>query len=155
MNGTARIFMAITACLIFISCNNRQQVNNPDDIRAIEEMSAARADAFNQGNAAGISIYFTEDGILMAPGSPALTGREAVERYYQQIFDQYVTELDSYYEEVKISGDFAFGRGIAEVTLTPHNGGEKIISTSKYVNILHRQEDGSWLTTHDIWNENH
>lgn len=153
MNGTARICIAITACLIFISCN-KQQINNPDDIRAIEEMSAARADAFNRGNAAGIAIYFTADGILMAPESPALTGREAVEGYYRQIFDQYITELDSYYEEVRVSGDFAFGRGIAEVTLTPRNGGERIVSTSKYINILQRQDDGSWLTTHDIWNGN-
>lgn len=142
-------------CFLMISCVEKSAENNPDDIRAIEEMSAARADAFNRGDAAAIAIYFTEDGILMAPGSPALTGREAVEGYYQQIFDQYVTELDSYYEEVKVSGDFAFGRGIAEVTLTPRNGGERIVSTSKYVNLLRRQEDGSWLTTHDIWNENH
>ena len=27
-------------------------------------------------------------------------------------------------------------------------------STSKYLNILERQADGTWKTTHDIWNAN-
>lgn len=150
--GSLKSFFVV--CFLMISCVEKSAENNPEDIRAIEEMSAARADAFNRGEAADIAIHFTEDGILMAPGSPALTGREAVEGYYQEIFDQFDTELDSYYEEVKVSGDYAYGQGIAEVTLTPRNGGESVVSTSKYVNLLRRQEDGSWLTTHDIWNEN-
>lgn len=126
----------------------------PDDIRAIEEVSVERADAFNHGNAVGIAIYFTEDGVLMAPGMPATTGRNALKAYYQQIFDQYETELLSYFEEVQVSGDLAFGRGVAEVTLIPLDGGEVVTSVSKYVNILQRQANGSWLTTHDIWNDN-
>jgi uncharacterized protein (TIGR02246 family) len=140
--------------LFCIACDNQEVINNTDDIRAIEEMSAARAEAFNKGDAAAIAIHFTEDGVLMAPGSRAMSGREAVEAYYQEIFDQFETKLNSYYEDVRVSGDLAFGRGFAKVKLIPHSGGETIYSTSKYINILARQPDGSWLTTHDIWNDN-
>jgi len=144
----------IAVCFIMISCVEKSAVNHPDDIRAIEEMSAVRADAFNRGDAIGIAAYFTEDGVLMAPDMPVATGRNAVEAYYQQIFSQYETVLESYYEEVQVSGDLAFGRGVAEVTLIPLNGEGELLSTSKYINILQRQEDGTWLTSHDIWNEN-
>jgi len=29
-----------------------------------------------------------------------------------------------------------------------------MLSISKYLNILERQPDASWKTTHDIWNDN-
>ena len=124
------------------------------DVSAIEAVSAARAKAFNEGDAGGIAIYFTDDGMLMAPGAPSTSGRESVRKYYQSIFDQYKTQLESGYEEVKVSGDLAYGIGFAKVKLVPHGGGDTLVSTAKYVNILRRQGDGSWLTTHDIWNAN-
>jgi ketosteroid isomerase-like protein len=90
----------------------------------------------------------------MAPGDSSTTGRRAVREYYQHIFDQYRTFLESGYEEVKVSGDLAYGVGFAKVKLVPHTGGDTLVSTAKYINILQRQHDGSWLTTHDIWNAN-
>jgi uncharacterized protein (TIGR02246 family) len=128
--------------------------NDAADVSAIEAMSAARAKAFNEGKAGDIAKYFTEDGMLMAPGAPQTSGRESVEKYYQSIFDQYKTQLESGYIEVKVSGDLAYGIGHAKVTLVPLVGGDTLVSTAKYVNILERQADGSWLTTHDIWNGN-
>ncbi|MDN3667979.1 SgcJ/EcaC family oxidoreductase [Echinicola jeungdonensis] len=124
------------------------------DIESIKSMSKARAKAFNEGDAKKITSYFTEDAVLMAPGTPPMTGPEAVEAYYQAIFDQYETRLNSYYNEVKVSGDLAYGRGTAEVILIPKNGDTIMTSTSKYLNILQKQPNGEWRTTHDIWNEN-
>lgn len=65
------------------------------DVAAIRAVSDARAEAFRQGDGAGIAVHFTEDGLLMAPGSPAQRGREAVRAYYQSIFDAYETGLES------------------------------------------------------------
>lgn len=138
----------------FTNCRQEVEQDSAEDIAAIESMSAARAQAFNEGNADAIAARFAEEGILMAPGQPAVTGRPAVASYYQAIFDEYAAELTSGYEEVKVSGDLAYGRGYAKVKLTPHAGGEPVVSTAKYLNILQRQPDGSWLTTHDIWNGN-
>lgn len=136
------------------ACSPEGQRDAAADVSAIKAMSAARAKAFNEGKAADIAIHFTEHGVLMAPGAPATSGRAAVQTYYQSIFDQYVTDLESGYEEVKVSGDMAYGRGFAKVKLVPHAGGDTLVSSAKYINILERQPDGSWLTTHDIWNEN-
>jgi len=82
------------------SCN-QQSPTLEQDITAIEAMSKARAAAFNEGNAADIALHFTDDAILMAPGQAASQGKEAVQAYYQPIFDAYHTSLTSYYEEVK------------------------------------------------------
>lgn len=140
--------------IIATSCDmNKDHVDK--DIADIKALSAKRAKAFNDGDSQVIADAFTENGLLMAPGSEASSGREAVRAYYQGIFDEYKTTLESGYSDVKVSGDLAYGIGHAKVTLHPRNGGDTVIlSTSKYVNILERQPDGSWLTTHDIWNGN-
>lgn len=139
---------------VLTACQPSHQTDDSSDIEAINLMSSERAEAFNRGDSEGIAIHFTETGLLMAPGSPVAQGRIAVADYYQQIFDEYETILESGYDEVEVSGDLAFGRGTAYVTLIPRDGGDQISSTSKYINILQRQSDGTWLTTHDIWNEN-
>jgi uncharacterized protein (TIGR02246 family) len=140
----------ILALLFLSAC--QQDVSS--DIAAIEAMSEARAKAFNEGDASTIAEYFTEDAVLMAPGAEPKVGPKAVEAYYQSIFDRYDTRLNSYYNEVEVSGNLAFGRGTAEVALIPKNGGSTTTSVSKYLNILQKQPNGKWKTTHDIWNGN-
>ena len=135
-------------------CDKRSTQDDATEIAEIKALSALRAKAFNEGNADVIARAFTESGLLMAPDMTSMTGREAVRGYYQRIFDQYRTSLESGYEEVKVSGNLGYGVGYAKVKLVPHSGGDTVVSTAKYINILQRQDDGSWLTTHDIWNAN-
>lgn len=143
--------------MLFFSCQSEKPSEQPSiqqDKEAITAVSNARAKAFNNSDAAGIAEHFTEDAILMAPGIPAMEGRESVRDYYQSIFDDYEPELESRYVEIKIDGDLAYGRGIAKVILIPKDDTESSEATSKYLNILQRQPDGTWKTTHDIWNSN-
>lgn len=135
-------------------CDHQAAQDKAGDISKIKALSAFRAKAFNDGNAGDIAAAFTESGVLMAPGTKSTIGREAVRAYYQGIFDQYKTFLESGYDEVNVSGDLGYGVGFAKVKLVPHSRGDTLVSTAKYINILQRQDDGSWLTTHDIWNAN-
>lgn len=147
--------ITIISLIIGLACSNKQQViDEAADIAEIKALSAARAKAFNEKNADNIAAAFTESGLLMAPDIASMSGREAVRGYYQRIFDQYQTFLESGYEDVRVSGDLGYGVGYARVKLVPLNGGDTLVSTAKYINILQRQDNGSWLTTHDIWNAN-
>jgi len=147
-------FAVLCICLFSVSCNIPADPSAENERKLITEISEARAKAFNEGNAAAIAIHFTEDAQLMAPGKPAESGKAAVQTYYQSIFDEYNTQLESHYEEVEVSGNQAYGRGFAKVTLVPKKGGAPLVSTAKYLNILKKQPDGLWKTTHDIWNSN-
>jgi len=141
-------------CLTGCTGDRRATRSERDDVAAITTVSKARADAFNQANAGAIAVHFAPDALLLAPDKPTLTGKAAVQNYYQQIFDEYRPNLKSYYEEVNVSGDLGYGRGFAEVLLTPRHGGPTVKSTAKYINIMRRDPDGKWTTTHDIWNAN-
>jgi len=148
-----RISIVCFLIIILTGCDISATYSVEDDVLQIKSISAARAKAFNDGNAAGIAIYFADDALLMVPGKPASKGMKAVEDYYQSIFAEFNTILESRYEEVQVSGDLAYGRGEAKVTLTPKLGGTSSVSTAKYLNVLKRV-DGRWVTTHDIWNGN-
>jgi uncharacterized protein (TIGR02246 family) len=141
---------------LFCSCSGQGTIEeeNKDDVSSITAMSNDRANAFNKGDAAAIAGHFTDDGILMAPDFPVSQGRAGVEDYYGKIFSAYETSLESYYEEVEVSGNLAYGRGEAKVRLIDKSNGDTTYSSSKYLNILKKQTDGSWKTTHDIWNDN-
>jgi uncharacterized protein (TIGR02246 family) len=149
-----RHFYGAILLILLSACQEKKIPDIDTDINIITAISAERAQAFNEGNAAGIARHFTKDAFLMAPESETKRGRAEIEAYYQAIFDEFETELESGYEDVKVDGDLAFGRGFAKVWITPKSGGEKIYSESKYLNILERQADGTWKTTHDIWNGN-
>ncbi|MGK7393825.1 MAG: YybH family protein [Candidatus Cyclobacteriaceae bacterium M3_2C_046] len=137
---------------IFIILLSSCHADFSEDVMAITAISKARAEAFNQRDAAGIAQYFAEDAVLMPPGQPSRIGKQAVADYYQDIFDQYVPLLQSEYLEVDVSGDLAYGRGVATVTLKSRQGDSVIQAESEYINILKKREDGIWITTHDIWN---
>ena len=147
MKGLLAVVLFLSS--IFTGCSG---TNQQKEIEAIKAVSSARAEAFNQGNATGIAEHFTQDAVLMPPGTSSMVGRDAVEAYYQTIFDEYYTELESGYKEVEVNGKLAYGRGYAKVKLTPKAGGETTSSEAEYINILKKQPDGSWKTTHDIWN---
>src|SRR5690554_4799904 len=125
--------LLVGACVL-MSCQQSGTTDLHADIAAITAMSNDRAKAFNDGNAAGIAVHFTKDACLMAPESELQRGVEGVQVYYQTILGEFYSELESGYEEVKVDGDLAYGRGFAKVILTPKPGGEKLISTAKSLN---------------------
>lgn len=152
--GLVCLFVTGAALCFSVSCQGTDPVATSNDAEVITAMSNARARAFAEGDAAAIAMHFTDDAYLMAPDQPIHQGKHEVQAYYQSIFDEYVTELESHYEEVEVSGDLAYGRGYAKVTLYPKAGGDSLMSTAKYLNILKKQADGTWKTTHDVWNSN-
>jgi len=147
-------FIVLSMALFSVSCSRNDTDETAKDKEEITAMSKARGKAFTEGDAAAIAIHFTEDAYLMAPDKPASQGRIAVQSYYQSIFDEYRAVLESHYDEVEVSGKLAYGRGFAKVILFPKAGGDSLVSTAKYLNILKKQSDGSWKTTHDVWNSN-
>jgi uncharacterized protein (TIGR02246 family) len=154
MRSDLKLLFILLVLVFLIGCNPNDKEKSSLDINTITRISGERAKAFNEGDAAGIATHFTEDAYLMAPDFPTKRGQKAIQEYYQSIFDEYETKLESGYEDVKVDGDLAYGRGFAKVWLKPKSGGEEMYSESKYLNILERQSDGTWKTTHDIWNSN-
>ena len=113
--------------------------------------------AFATGDPAIVAEIVTEDVVWMPPEKAMLHGRQAVEEYYRELFDELhgrFTEITHSMEaeEVCVCSGWAMARGTYQLTLVLPTVPEPIKVTGKNVHAYRQQPDGSWLISSDIWN---
>ena len=101
--------------------------------------------AFNKGDAAAISQIYTEKAYLLPPGSPMISGRDAIQGYWESGFKGGVKNLVLTTGKVDQFGDAA--REIAKFSFDSKNGKVE----GKYVAIW-KPEYGAWRLDTDVWN---
>lgn len=124
------------------------------DIKAINAWYDQKTETTNAGDFDGLKILFDEDVIFMPPDGPLFKGWEEYRQWAQPYFDEFDIEENITYEEVEVSGDWAFIRTSYTIESTPKAGGESTIGNGKAIWLFKKQADGSWKGTHCIWNSN-
>jgi len=84
---------------------------------ALDKLLAEFVAAYNAKDAARVSSFYAEDGVLMPPDAPMTRGRGNIEAVFKRQFEQRgvlkLSPLDS-----EISGDRAFAAGTFTVTIS-------------------------------------
>jgi uncharacterized protein (TIGR02246 family) len=113
------------------------------------------AAAFNAKDAAKVAAFYTDDGVVMAPGRAMVKGRRDIEAYYRRGFEQDVSDLRLLPMESAVSGDHAYESGMSELT---YRAGASLLSgpgpatdSGKYV-VLYKRVRGEWKISYDIFN---
>jgi uncharacterized protein (TIGR02246 family) len=119
---------------------------------AISKLHDAYLAAWNAGDAAALAAFYTDDAVVMPANAPTVSGKEAIQSYFQAQFGQFSQEQAASKAEAVAAGDWAFTRGTYTLKLTPKAGGKAIEDSGKYLDILARQSDGSWKMARQIWN---
>lgn len=128
---------------------------DPDaDIAAIEAWYDRKTETTNLGDFEGLRALFTDDVVFMPPGGALFQGWEEYQKWARPFFEANDVEENITYEEVGVSGDWAFIRTSYRMTSTPKAGGESIPGSGKAIWLFKRQPDGSWKGSHCIWNTN-
>jgi hypothetical protein len=89
----------------------------------------------------------------MAPGKPASKGG----RLYKPITNRSFLSIERNWKAIMRKWSIrqpGLWKGFCQGDADPKNGGQTLVSTAKYLNILKKQGDGTWKTTHDVWNGN-
>ncbi len=98
--------------------------------------------ATNAGDSEAISLLYTEDAILLTPGAPPISGRQAIqENYKKDLGIGY--KLTIKVMDFKDLGDIAYAVSAWE---TEDEAGSAL-------DVLQRQSDGSLLLHRECWNE--
>ena len=121
-----------------------------EDISAIKATFDKYVECALSGDWDTFVDLFTEDTILMPPNEPILQGREAY-REYMAMHPAY-TEVSLPIVEIDGCGDLAFARGTVSVKIEMEGMPEPFQDIGKFLCILKKQKDGSWLIARDSYN---
>ena len=147
------IFLFLTG-ILFGCVQNNKDADVEADTAAINKLYNRATLACSTGDAELYLSVFTEDAVVMAPGSPAVIGKEELRPIIEGLFGLFDLELPYTMDEVGVTGDKAFARSSFQYSMTPKEGGETTTSAGKELDILKRQADGSWKIYIQCWNYN-
>jgi uncharacterized protein (TIGR02246 family) len=118
------------------------------DESAIRANDSAWVKAVAAKNADQAASYYTDDAVLMVPGEPMTTGKEALRKGWEGMMATPGFALTFAPDKVTVVGDMAYEVGNYEMTVTGKNKKPQT-SKAKYVVIWSRQADGSWKSVLD------
>ena len=144
------ILVVTLAILCFAFSCQKQDVEA--DIAAINELYNQATLACGTGDVELYLSIFTEDAVVMAPGSPATIGKEELRPLIEGLFGLFDLGLPYTVDEVGVIGDWAFARSSFLYSMTPKEGGETTTNPGEQLDILKRQADGSWKIYIECWN---
>lgn len=137
-----------------VACSPRSRdVNTAADEAAIQQVREREISAFSRGHVDSLLAVFTEDVVFMPPDQPQVAGSAALRTWAQGIADQFtVTGRYTGSEIIIVAGDWAVERFTGVLTLTSKAGGTPTEERLKGLHVYHRQPDGTWRISHDVWN---
>jgi ketosteroid isomerase-like protein len=100
-----------------------------------------------------LMVLMADDVVLMPPNEAVLKGKATVRAWYDQFLTQLRTSsLTITDREVLMGGEWATELAAFEWTLVPVAGGPAVIDRGSYVQVWHRESDGRWLFSRELWN---
>jgi uncharacterized protein (TIGR02246 family) len=126
-----------------------------EDKASIRAVDAQWARAATAGDGQAIAALYASDAILLPPGEPMVKG-EAAKKYWVNFVNGFSGPIELNTMAVEGGGDVASAIGTYTMTLTPRKAGAKPLPTQegKYLEVLKRQDDGSWKIIYDMWSPN-
>jgi uncharacterized protein (TIGR02246 family) len=124
-----------------------------EDLRAVMEADNARwLTAYNTNTAAAFPAMYTEDAVVLPPGSQPVKGRQAIGQFWEDRLKP-GNRKDHTFEIVHLQQDGQYAYQVARWTLNIINKtGEPTKVSGNTVRIFEHQPDGAWLTKVHIFN---
>ncbi len=111
-------------------------------------------DVINYFNALDLDALLglhAENIVLMEPGMPVIIGKTEVQKLFKKLREQNITFKLSYsIQEIEVFGTRAFVRGQVIKNITKNN--EATCETGKFITLSQKQDNGRWLRTHVMVN---
>ena len=143
------VLLALTST----ACQPPAQEADPlseDDVRAIEGIIQQYVQAMLEKDLSAWTGLWTENAVMLPPNSPAIEGREAI--IQDLMAGPTPTEFVLDVLDINGAGDVAYVRGIYSITRTVAGMPEPVRDYGKYLSILKKQLDATWLFAVDTWN---
>ena len=155
MKRHASIFCTL-GFLIMTGCSQSPATDSREaDARALREGEvAAFVKDWGGKDADRIAAHYTDDGSLMIPNSPAMTGKGAIGKGLKDALadPNWSLALQPVQVEVSKGGDLGYTRGTYVLIATDPASKKAVTEKGRFVTIFRKEADGAWKAVQDINN---
>ena len=160
-----KLFKYFVLCLVivlshtvFLKAENIS-TNNKDN-SLIKKLYETWHEAVESSNIDGYINSLDKNITLIPPGGPIISGAENYREFLGPVFESATYKIQDGKYDIEVIGDIAIVRSRQTVYLTFKDNANKIqsdgalqdnITTSDYLDVLKRQEDGSWKCLVHTW----
>ena len=126
-----------------------------DQVRAeVEQVSATFSRNANAKDAdALVRDFYTNDAVLLPPGSPAISGSTAIRDFWKGLLDAGAADVALKTASVDASGDLVYEIGAYSFTMPDGTGGRAPMA-GKYLVVFKRQPNGTLRSVADMFSGN-
>jgi uncharacterized protein (TIGR02246 family) len=105
-------------------------------------------------DADGIAAHYADDGSLMIPNSPVMTGKDAIGKGLKDALadPNWSLALQPVQVEVSKGGDLGYTRGTYVLIATDPASKKPVTEKGRFVTIFRKEADGAWKAVQDINN---
>ena len=104
--------------------------------------------ATSTGDIETICDLMTDDVVFLTPGRPPF-GKQAFVESFNAAQELVAIECNGTYEEVVVTGDFAYATARLRITVTPKSGAASKHLTGNTLSIFKKSNDGKWKLCRD------
>ena len=158
-------YFLLILSVIFFGINNftvAKNIDHENDIKEIKILYKNWHNAVMSGDIDGYINSLDQNISLIPPTGPVISGVDNYRNFLKPVFKStsYIVEAGEY--DIEIRGDIAIVKNRTKVYLTyknnetnvlPEGALNKNITTSDYLDILKRQDNGSWKCLVHSWQE--
>jgi uncharacterized protein (TIGR02246 family) len=143
---------AITTMAFTISACNQTPNTHSADVKAIQDDEAQWNEDFVSRDSDKLTAHYADDAILMVPGTPATSGKDAIRTALKPMVADPALSLKFHATRIEVakSGDLAYSQGAYTMTVTDPNTKQLINDHGTYVTTWLKQRDGTWKAVADI-----
>ena len=134
-----------------VGCGAHHKANPSTEEAAIRRTDAAWLAAASAHDLERILPFWADDATILAPGTPAIVGKDAIRKYVSSSFAMPGFSITWKTEKVEVSqsGDLAYSSGTDRISLNTPDG-KSVTEENRSVAIWKKQPDGSWKCVVDV-----
>ena len=152
MKAMGALCIAAVLSFTMAGCNQAPPDTHDADMKAINDLEAQWNKDYAARDGDKIAAYYADDAVLMAPGAPAMSGKEAIHTGIQQMLSDPALTLQFQATKVEVarSGDLGYSWGKYQMTATDPATKKPVNDHGSYVTTYRKQADGTWKAVADI-----
>ena len=150
-----QIFPLMTACValffLAVGCTEKKETPKSATVEELGQMNRDFGKELTAHDAKAAAMLYDENASLLPPNEPMVTGRENIQKYWQNFIDGGVIDATTKTIDTKNDGKLGYEIGTFAIHFKGTKG-DTLLEKGKYTEILKLDSlSGKWISTYGMW----